>query len=258
MTTREHQLGLFGDPPPIATETIEGSAVISPCNQYRYLLSRVWDARKPRLLWILLNPSVADAVVPDMTVTKGIGFSQRWGAGSMEYGNLFSYRATYTADLYSALRAGVDVVGPENDAYLSAAIARADAVIFAWGALDGSEPVQKRAAHVMSLLQRHDPVCLGHTKHGYPRHPSRIGYDTPIEAFNPHWPHFEKQPRLAPGRTGEFRGLHYHSCPVCHEHYVCWNHCVIEGDLSRGRMLFGATSDASVCGRCNPPKTPST
>ena len=32
----------------------------SPCDSYRYGLSRLWDASAPSLLFVMLNPSTAD------------------------------------------------------------------------------------------------------------------------------------------------------------------------------------------------------
>jgi hypothetical protein len=40
---------------------LERDAVISNCGRYRYLLRRTWDAGRPRILFVMLNPSTADA-----------------------------------------------------------------------------------------------------------------------------------------------------------------------------------------------------
>ena len=39
---------------------IKKSAIFSPCNQYRYSLSRVWNLSQKPALIIGLNPSTAD------------------------------------------------------------------------------------------------------------------------------------------------------------------------------------------------------
>ena len=41
------------------------TAKISPCGQYRYRLGRLWDESLPVCLWIMLNPSKADADIDD-------------------------------------------------------------------------------------------------------------------------------------------------------------------------------------------------
>ena len=73
-------------------EDMIGNAVISDCGRYRYHLWREWDATLPTVIWILLNPSTADASVPDPTLKKCIGFAKRWGFGSVVVRNLFCLR----------------------------------------------------------------------------------------------------------------------------------------------------------------------
>ena len=59
MITRTH---LKGDAP--------STAVYSPCERYRYLLTRAWDAKGPKALFIMLNPSTATEVQNDPTVER--------------------------------------------------------------------------------------------------------------------------------------------------------------------------------------------
>ena len=80
-------------------------------------------------------------------------------------------------------------VGPENDAYLSLALAeqarRGNPVIAAWGA--HAKP--DRVAAVLGLvagglrLPRVDWRCLGTTKDGAPRHPLYVKGDQPLVSF---------------------------------------------------------------------------
>ena len=41
-------------------------AVLSDCENYRYELWRIWDESKPKVLFIMLNPSTADTEVNDL------------------------------------------------------------------------------------------------------------------------------------------------------------------------------------------------
>ena len=71
------------------------SAILSACGLYRYTLTR--DAAllgSGRMLFISLNPSVADAERNDPTVRKDIGFASRAGARYVDLGNLYGYNKT--------------------------------------------------------------------------------------------------------------------------------------------------------------------
>ena len=69
-----------------------GAVVVGP---YRYLLWREWNAKLPRLLWILLNPSTADERVDDPTLRRVLGFSRSYGFGGLEVVNLFALRSPH-------------------------------------------------------------------------------------------------------------------------------------------------------------------
>lgn len=69
-------------------------AIISDCQQYRYALWRIWDETKPFVMFIMLNPSKADAETDDNTVRRCIGFAKSWGYGGIYICNLFAYRST--------------------------------------------------------------------------------------------------------------------------------------------------------------------
>jgi hypothetical protein len=107
------------------------TANLSPCGTYRYTLRRRWAEGGPAVLWILLNPSTADATKDDPTVRKGVGFSQRWGFNALTFVNLFAYRAT---DADKLLTPGLDIVGPDNDSWLELMVATHPTIILAWGA----------------------------------------------------------------------------------------------------------------------------
>lgn len=132
---------------------------------YRYLLSRSWDYRKPKITFVMLNPSTADAKQDDPTLRKCINFARILGYGSLQVVNLFAYRATKPCEL----RKVVDPIGPKNDYYIQLATRRASLIIVAWGT-HGS--FQGRDKVVQNLIYRDQSLyCLGVTKDGYPCHP---------------------------------------------------------------------------------------
>ncbi len=89
-------------------------AAFDSTGTYRYALWREWDASAPRLGFVLLNPSTADAENDDPTLRRCMGFARAWGYGSLQIVNLFAYRATVP----DALRWVADAVGPENDRHI--------------------------------------------------------------------------------------------------------------------------------------------
>lgn len=159
-----NKLHLFGHPPSWAT--------ISADEVYRYLLGRHW-AEGPHVVFVMLNPSTADAMKDDPTIRRCRGFARRWRFGSFQVVNLFAFRATDPREL----RAAEDAVGPENDQCIERVLKTADAVVCAWG----SKPIVKhRAPAVLKLIRDagHTPQRIGPpTKSGEPRHPLYLRAD---------------------------------------------------------------------------------
>lgn len=149
-------------------------AEISACGAYRYALGRrIYPRRGPErtLLWVMLNPSVADAVEDDHTIRRCRSFADAWGFNHVVVANLFAFRATDPKALWSARDCGVDVVGPYCDEWVNRLASYADTVVAAWGrhAVNDLE----RATYVRKLLmRRHDVHALGFTRCGrFPLHP---------------------------------------------------------------------------------------
>lgn len=157
---------------------LERDAVISDCGKYRYLLRRTWDHGKPRALFIMLNPSTADAEIDDATIRSCIRLSKGLGYGSFEVVNLFAFRATDPSELQQA----DDPIGPRNDEKIEAALLRCDLAICAWGA---HQMAESRGRAVRSMIRTHRPAvfCLGKTKAGAPKHPLYIKSGTPLEVY---------------------------------------------------------------------------
>ena len=112
-----------------AMTTDTGSKEANVDGHYRYMLGRQWGA-PPFLLWMMLNPSTADATEDDPTIRRCSGFAKHWGFGGLVVVNLFAFRATNPADL----RAAEQPIGPENDRHLVNAARSCPRVVAAWGA----------------------------------------------------------------------------------------------------------------------------
>src|SRR5262245_34051042 len=88
---------------------IHASARFSRDRRYRYSLSRRFGDG-PTSVFIMLNPSTADAERDDPTIRKCVGFCRRWGVGELHVVNLFAFRAVSPFDMKKA----DDPVGPRN------------------------------------------------------------------------------------------------------------------------------------------------
>jgi hypothetical protein len=153
-------------------------ACFDPTGTYRYSLWRSW-AGGARLVFIMLNPSTADAHRNDPTIHRCIRLAQRWGYGSLEVVNLFAYRTPDPRNLKKI----PDPIGPENDAYLCMAAARAERVLLAWGNW-GS--LHQRDCQVLNLLPPEtDLCCLGVNRTGQPRHPLYVSCQSVPQPWSP-------------------------------------------------------------------------
>ena len=109
-------------------------AIISDCDLYRYELHRTWDKSKPKVLFIMLNPSTADAMNDDATTIRCINYAKRWGFGSMMIGNIYPYRAKSPRRLMAWKTFGERYsVFKENQQHVEMMIDTADLIVCAWG-----------------------------------------------------------------------------------------------------------------------------
>jgi hypothetical protein len=120
-------------------------------------------------MFVMLNPSTADADVDDPTIRRCIGYAKAWGCGGLWVGNLFAFRATNPRGLLEV----EDPVGPHNDDYLLGMAYRSDLVVAAWGANAGRPQLMGRAEHVTDFLtSRGKALCvLRWLKCKQPSHP---------------------------------------------------------------------------------------
>lgn len=155
-------------------------AAFSDCGLYRYRLWRAWDPG-PRMLWVMLNPSTADASADDPTIRKCVGFAKRNRFPGIEVVNLFAWRATDPRELRNA----ADPTGPENDAAILTAVDCAAAVFFAWGDFQWPQ-ARTRALAVADMIRLRSPktpMCFGYTGTREPRHPLMLGYKVAAEEY---------------------------------------------------------------------------
>ena len=145
---------------PPATLSPDG-AEFDTSGRFRYLLWRTWDARLPRACFIMLNPSTADAITNDPTISRCISFTTAHACGGLDVVNLFAHRSTDPKLLARTQEAR----GRANEAYIARAIGRCTLAVAAWGVRGNGHWQDVAALRGVPLL------CLGETQRGEPRHP---------------------------------------------------------------------------------------
>lgn len=155
---------------------IRRGAAFSPCGTWRYTLDRDWDASLPGILFVLLNPSTADAEKDDKTNTRGIRFAKAWGFGSCIFVNLFAFRTPKP----EVMKAAADPIGPDNDDFILFQARMANVIVVAWGN-DGTFMGRDQA--VLDLLKEFNLFCMGCTKGGHPKHPLYLRNDIQLEGY---------------------------------------------------------------------------
>lgn len=150
-------------------------ALLSECGNYRYKLWRIWDVSKPKVLFVMLNPSKADALQDDPTIRRCIDFAKRWGYGGIMVGNIFPHRATNPKDLLHLT--GTDESKKHsliNKEHVFAMANECEKVVYAYG----NPPVD------FKIINTELPgCCLGTTSKGNPKHPLYLKKDTPLRTF---------------------------------------------------------------------------
>lgn len=160
----------------LSKQEVSGHAFISKDGLYRYHLSRTWDLTKPRLTFVMLNPSTADGQADDPTIRRCIGFARRLNCGSLEVVNLYALRSASPQALWTAR----DPIGPENDSFIEQTARENNTLIIcAWG----NDAKPQRAEEVKALLRKAGcvPACFGTTQLGQPRHPLYLRSDCELE-----------------------------------------------------------------------------
>ena len=159
------------------------SAILSDCGTYRYELRRHVPCALRWIepaLFILFNPSTADAAKDDATVRKGRGFCQRWYCTEMIFWNLYAFRSRDP----KALKKAEDPVGPLNDEHLRKILKShvSGNVVLAWGTLVGPA-MSRRVFQVSRILREHgkQPWAIKLNDNGSPAHPLMLGYDNELK-----------------------------------------------------------------------------
>ena len=156
-----------------------GDAKFSKDGNDRYLLSRIWDDNKPKLGFIMLNPSIANKTNNDQSINRIINYVKKWKIyGGFFVCNIYSFitsdkRLLNKEFKITYLNSFKDL---ENRNYIKQMINLVDKIIYAWG-YTGKEP-----KWLYELVD--EPYCINTLKNKQPEHPSRAKSDLLFKLYN--------------------------------------------------------------------------
>lgn len=143
-------------------------ATLSSDRLCRYTLSREWKGGNGlAALFVMLNPSKANAYKDDPTIRRCSSFARSWGFSKLTVVNLFAYRATDPEKLLEIPSKAR--VGKDNDTSIILSAEESDFIICAWGAW--GEKFSRRVRAVTHFLRHRRLWCFDVTRSGHPAHP---------------------------------------------------------------------------------------
>jgi len=163
-------------------EGVRGGATFSDCGRYRQALTRDWtpEGARPRtVLFVGMNPSVADADASDPTCHRELGFARDWGYTRYLKGNVLDWRATSPRDLPAPDLAA----SPANIPALRAMAEESELIVMAYGKLHARYAILVAEA-IAALAATGRPLrCFGRNKDGSARHPLYLRKDAVLHPF---------------------------------------------------------------------------
>jgi hypothetical protein len=134
-------------------------------------------------MWVMLNPSIADARKDDNTIRRVINFSAMWGFGALVVVNLYAFRSTDPRGLMYQ----PDPIGPENQNHIRQHAMTTSRVVCAWGCKAKRSRVQDVVVELRLIRQgccgSNALYCLGTSKDDHPLHPLRLRKDTELREY---------------------------------------------------------------------------
>ena len=138
-----------------------------PNPKYRYMLWRIWQKDLPLFVIFMLNPSTADHLENDTTVTGIMGKARTLGFGGILVINLFAYRATSPEDM----KKQKNPKGDHNDLVIKTVLEQnPEYILCAWGTHGNHQNRDKEAICAIKKAKA-KPFALRLSKHGMPEHP---------------------------------------------------------------------------------------
>ena len=136
----------------------------------RYSLNREWDKSKNKILYIMLNPSLADDKNDDPTIRRLINFTKKFNYGGFLVGNIFTKITPNPKELDKSKG-----MSDKNFEELIKLINKVDQIVYAWGSSIEEPQLLKKL--VLS------PKCFGKNVNGTPKHPLYLPKDSKLIAY---------------------------------------------------------------------------
>ena len=154
-------------------ENIKSKCVFSKDKKHRYYLERLFNNNnKPKMLvFIMLNPSVADLEANDPTVERCQRRATFLNYDGFIVLNVFSYRSTCPKRLFSS----PDHTREKNLSYIEKITKKHNNVICAWG---NHASFKEGSLNVRNVLRKNNvkAMALDVNKSGEPKHPLYVSY----------------------------------------------------------------------------------
>ena len=138
--------------------------------KHQYELSRHWDLSKSDILFIMLNPSIANEDIDDPTIKRLISFTREFKHGGFFVANLFTYITPYSKTLDTSI--GLTKLNLKTIKNL---VNKVDEVIYAWG------NSIKEPQELKNLVK--NPKCFGKNLNGTPKHPLYLSSNSKLIKF---------------------------------------------------------------------------
>ena len=136
----------------------------------RYSLNREWDNSKNKILYIMLNPSLADDKNDDPTIRRLINFTKKFNYGGFLVGNIFTKITPNPKEIDTSKG-----MSDTNFEKLLNLINKVDQIVYAWGSSIEEPQLLKKLVL--------NPKCFGKNLNGTPKHPLYLPSQTKLINF---------------------------------------------------------------------------
>lgn len=135
-------------------DTIKSESVFNDERTHRFLLKRIWDKNKPLVTVVMLNPSLSDNIINDLTTNLCVNNVARLESyGGVQIVNLYSL---LTSKLSFRWSSDEEINDPQNDEYIKQAVEDCEIAVLAWGRASATnDRIAERAVAVINMLAKH-------------------------------------------------------------------------------------------------------